>query len=156
MSQKIMVKNSDDVIIWERLKNVPRLSKPIAIFCLLINIILPGIGTIIAACMTEEETVSKTQVVVGVIQFVMTVLIVGYFWSWYWGYLFVAKAFEIGEFATSRMPGGTSMHFNNQKNLRGGGEFIQFGDEISEISHNNQNKSFRHKGEEVPIYDVVV
>lgn len=60
MEKKILVRNQDDDLIWEKLKNVPKLSKPIAIFCAVINIILPGTGTIVAACMTEEETISKT------------------------------------------------------------------------------------------------
>lgn len=65
MEKKILVRNQDDDLIWEKLKNVPKLSKPIAIFCAVINIILPGTGTVVAACMTDEETVSKTQLVVG-------------------------------------------------------------------------------------------
>jgi len=44
----------DDGIIWDTIRNVPKLSKPIAVLCFVINLILPGIGTLIAACMTQE------------------------------------------------------------------------------------------------------
>ena len=69
-----------------------------AIFACVINIIIPGSGTITAACMTDEEKVSKTQIYIGILQFLTSIVIVGYFWSWYWAYLLVAKAFELGEF----------------------------------------------------------
>ena len=120
-----MVRNSDDDIVWTKIKNVPKLTKPIAIFCAVINVILPGTGTITAACMTDEETVSKTQVVVGLMQFLLSILIVGYIWSWYWSYLFVAKSFEIGEYATGRTPGSAAVSNLNQRNARGGGEYDQ-------------------------------
>ena len=41
-------------------------------------------------------------------QFLLSVLIIGYFWSWYWAYLLFAKSFEIGEFATNRAQTGGS------------------------------------------------
>lgn len=127
MEKKVLVRNQDDDLIWEKLKNVPKLSKPIAIFCGVINIILPGTGTVVAACMTDEDTVSKTQLVVGLMQFLLSLLIIGYFWSWYWSYLLVAKAFEIGEFATGRTPvgSGNQVAVSNLKNARG--EYANFG-----------------------------
>ena len=86
-------------MVWEKIKNVPKLSKPLAVFCCVINVILPGSGTITASCMTDEPKVSKVQIVVGVLQFLTSIVLIGYFWSWYWGYLIVGKAFELGEFA---------------------------------------------------------
>ena len=41
-------------------------------------------------------------------QFLLSILIIGYFWSWYWAYLLFAKSFEIGEFATNRAPTGSA------------------------------------------------
>ena len=60
MEKKVLVRNQDDDLIWEKLKNVPKLNKPIAVFCAVVNIILPGFGTIVAACMTDEDVLSKT------------------------------------------------------------------------------------------------
>ena len=108
MESKILVRNQEDDLIWEKVKNVPKLTKPIAAVCSIFNVILPGTGTIIAACMTEETLISKTQVLVGFMQFLLSILIIGYFWSWYWAYLLFAKSFEIGEFATNRAQTGGS------------------------------------------------
>ena len=97
--------NQDDDLIWQKVKNVPKLSKPLAIFCAVINVILPGFGTITASCLTSEEKVSKTQIYIGLLQFLTGVLIVGWIWSMYWSYLLVCMSFEIGEFAAH--PGRT-------------------------------------------------
>ena len=67
MAKKVMVRNADDDEIWDRVRNVPKLSKPLAIFCGIINIILPGSGTITCACMTSDDKVSKTQIIIGVL-----------------------------------------------------------------------------------------
>ena len=108
MEQRVLVLNQEDDLIWEKLKNVPKLAKPFAILCCILNVILPGTGTITAACMSTEQLISKTQVVVGLMQFLLSILIVGYFWSWYWAYMIFGKAFEVGEFATNKPGGSTS------------------------------------------------
>lgn len=121
MQKKIMVRNQDDDIVWDKIKNVPKLSKPLAIFCGVINIILPGSGTITAACMTPDDKVSKTQLIIGVLQFLLSLVLIGYLWSWYWSYLIIGKSFEIGEFATNRTPvgaGGQAVSNLNGRNQR--------------------------------------
>ena len=60
MQAKVLGTNEEDDYVWQKVKNVPKLSKPLAIFCCFINIIIPGTGTITAACATDEEKVSKT------------------------------------------------------------------------------------------------
>ena len=67
MQKKVLVRNSSDDEIWEKVKNVPKLSKPLAIFCAVINIILPGSGTITAACMTPDDKLSKSQLIIGIL-----------------------------------------------------------------------------------------
>ena len=54
-------------VAWQKVKNVPKLSKPLAIFCAVINIILPGSGTITAACMTPDDKLSKSQLIIGIL-----------------------------------------------------------------------------------------
>ena len=66
-SDKIYGRNHDDDIVWDKVKDVPKLGKAAAVFLCIINIILPGFGTITAACMTKEAKVPKTQVVVGLL-----------------------------------------------------------------------------------------
>ena len=93
--------NEDDDIVWQKVKNVPKLKKWLACLCAFFDIFIPGIGTIIAACSTDEEKVSKTQLIIGILQFFTSIVLIGWFWSWYWAYLFVGKSFEFGEFANT-------------------------------------------------------
>ena len=49
---------------WEIISNVPQVTKPVAFVAAAFNIIIPGLGTIIAAC-AAENNVSKTQLAIG-------------------------------------------------------------------------------------------
>ena len=106
MQKKVMVRNPEDDATWQKIKDVPKLSKPLAVFCGVINIILPGSGTITAACMTPDDKLSKTQLIIGVLQFFLSLVLIGYVWSIYWSYLIIGKSFEFGEFATNKTPVG--------------------------------------------------
>ena len=47
--------------IFEMVTDVPKLSKVVAVFAVLLNLVLPGSGTLLAACSVEDnEKVSKT------------------------------------------------------------------------------------------------
>ena len=144
-----MVRNTDDDLVWDKVKDVPKLSKPIAIVCCLIDIIFPGFGTTIAACMTDEEQVSKVQLVVSLFQLLLAPFIIGYIWSWYWAYLFIAKAFEIGDYATGRTPGGIGA---STKKAR---EYNQFADQEGMAESDFVNNQ-RQGGGGVPVYDAYV
>ena len=60
-----MTVDDSDKQIFEMITNVPRVTVPIAVVCGVVNLILPGLGTIIAACM-HQENVSKAQIAVGI------------------------------------------------------------------------------------------
>ena len=45
------------------------------------------------AC-ASDETVPKTQLVIGLIQFLTAAFLIGWIWSIYWGYLIVMKAMD--------------------------------------------------------------
>ena len=64
MVNKVMVVDDVDRQVWELITNVPRLSKEWAALCALINVILPGMGTMLCAC-KGGETVSKAQLLIG-------------------------------------------------------------------------------------------
>lgn len=49
--------------------------------------------------MTPDDKLSKTQLFVGILQFLTAIALIGYIWSWYWSYLLIGKSFELGEFA---------------------------------------------------------
>ena len=50
MVNKVLVVDDLDKQIWELVTAVPRLSKQWAVGCALLNFIIPGTGTIVAAC----------------------------------------------------------------------------------------------------------
>ena len=54
-----MVVDDVDRQVFGLVTNVPLVSKPVAILCAVLNFLLPGVGTIVAAC-AAEDTVSKT------------------------------------------------------------------------------------------------
>ena len=77
------------------LTDVPLVNKILAVVFCLFNIILPGFGTMFAACATESTPeVSKTQLVLGLVQFLTAAFLIGWVASIYWGYLIVMKAFS--------------------------------------------------------------
>ena len=52
-----------------------------------VNILLPGVGTLVAGIKSERNTT----MVIGVLQFLLAFLIVGWIWSIYWGWLIYKK-----------------------------------------------------------------
>ena len=82
-----------DKQVFEMCTNVPHVSKPIAGVCVLLNLIFPGFGTLVAAC-AAQENVSKTQMSIALMQFLTTVFLVGFIWAQYWSYLLVMKSLE--------------------------------------------------------------
>jgi len=82
-----------DKQVWEMTTNVPRVSKPIAIVCAVLNFIVPGLGTLVAAC-SHQDNVSKTQMSIALVQFLTTFFLVGFIFAQYWSYLIVTKSME--------------------------------------------------------------
>ncbi len=62
----MLVVDDVDKQVWDLVTNVPSVSKPIAIGSAVVNVIIPGFGTMIAAC-ASSDTVSKVQLVVGLL-----------------------------------------------------------------------------------------
>ena len=60
MKNKVATISNDDRETWEIITNVPLVGKVCAVICAILNFILPGSGTMVAACYTEEDHVSKT------------------------------------------------------------------------------------------------
>ena len=61
---KLFVFDEIDKQVWNLATTVPLLSKPLAFFCATLNIFIPGLGTLVAACGSRGSTVSKTQLVI--------------------------------------------------------------------------------------------
>ena len=88
---KVMVVDDVDKQIWELVTNVPLVNKHVAIGCGVVNLIFPGIGTIIAAC-SAQDNVSKAQIMIGILQALLSLLFIGFLLAAYWSYLLITKA----------------------------------------------------------------
>ena len=60
-----------------------------ALICFIINICIPGVGTIINAI--TREPMSQKNLIAGIIQMFTACCLVGWIWSIYWGYLIYNK-----------------------------------------------------------------
>eukprot|EP01095_Lingulamoeba_sp_RSL-Kostka_P012858 TRINITY_DN5182_c0_g1_i1.p1 TRINITY_DN5182_c0_g1~~TRINITY_DN5182_c0_g1_i1.p1 ORF type:complete len:132 (+),score=2.09 TRINITY_DN5182_c0_g1_i1:45-440(+) len=74
-------------------KWIPKVKKPYHIVCFVLNIFIPGSGTIIAAIMDKMDWVN---IVFGIIQFLTFIIILGWIWSIIWGYAIYARCKGIG------------------------------------------------------------
>ena len=55
-----MVVDNTDRLVWDFCTQMPYVSKFVAIVSVLMNLLLPGFGTCIAACAAGDAVVSKT------------------------------------------------------------------------------------------------
>lgn len=83
--------NNNNQSWWEKTKNhLPTLSRGLAIFILVLNIIVPGLGT---ACLSCIGGSCKTEhLIIAVLQFVLAWIVIGWIWSILWGLLLLMKA----------------------------------------------------------------
>ncbi len=64
---------------------------PLHIVLLILNILLPGIGTIANGCM--GSSISGCQIVIGLLQMCLSpVLLIGWFWSIWWGVIIYQRS----------------------------------------------------------------
>lgn len=92
---KVMKTNEYDNQVWVYVSDVPKVSKLVSYLVCFVNVILPGWGTWIAAFAATSQShnaVSKTQLSIGLMQFLTTFALIGWIWSIYWGYLIIMKA----------------------------------------------------------------
>lgn len=66
---------------------IPKVKKPWNLYCFIINIFLPGIGTLIAAAKAKNEKCLKFNVIVGILQFMLAMILIGWIWSIIWGFI---------------------------------------------------------------------
>ena len=68
---------------------VPKVDKMIAIVLLVVNIFLPGIGTIVAAIMDGFDV---KNVIFGCLQFLLAALLIGWVWAIFWSILMIKRS----------------------------------------------------------------
>ena len=84
--------NDEDKYFFEICTNVPKVSKMVSIICLILNLILPGSGTLLAACVAQTETVSKGQLCLAFFQLITAFILIGFIFALIWSVLIVKKA----------------------------------------------------------------
>jgi hypothetical protein len=70
--------------------DIPVLSRGLAIFVLILNIILPPFGTVMLACVGTEFKTS--QLIVALLQLLTAGIIIGWIWAIWWGIITVEKS----------------------------------------------------------------
>ncbi len=76
---------------WEKYKNmIPTTSKVISIVILILNIIWPGLGTCIMACLARQFCFET--LVIALLQFLLAICVIGWIWSIIWGVLCLLKS----------------------------------------------------------------
>ena len=78
------------------ISTIPSVSGCCAIFILILNIFLPGVGTLVLACIGPSIWCGN-QILAGIFQILLAPLIIGWIWSIYWGILVLGKSGELRE-----------------------------------------------------------
>mmetsp|Transcript_68433 Transcript_68433/g.142704 ORF Transcript_68433/g.142704 Transcript_68433/m.142704 type:complete len:92 (+) Transcript_68433:60-335(+) len=76
--------------VWEEItqQKPAEVAKGMGILCLILNIFLPGIGSIVAGAMGNKVST----MIIGLLQIVTCWFILGWIWSVWWGILIFMKA----------------------------------------------------------------
>ena len=80
-----------DIRAWELVTDVPQLQNVWAYVCLVLNIVIPGTGTMLCSCLGDEN-MNKTQLILGFFQMLTAVYLIGWIFSIYWGILIVQRS----------------------------------------------------------------
>jgi len=75
---------------WERAKSlIPVVSPCLAFTLLIMNCLLAGSGTIVFCCINKEMW--KENLIIGILQFVLMFVFIGWLWSVIWGVFVVLR-----------------------------------------------------------------
>lgn len=97
--------------------NIPKIKRCYAIILFLINIILPGIGTILFIPFNEENNYKdcKEFLLTGLIQFLFCWTIVPWIWSILWGVFLLKKSFSHKKKKKYQTPDNTESNLQDKK-----------------------------------------
>ena len=84
----------EDLELWEIISDLPRLTGVWPFVVCILNIVLPGTGTMISSCVGYSISWSKTQLVVGLLQMLTAIYLIGWIWSIWWGVVLLKKGLE--------------------------------------------------------------
>lgn len=86
--------NDQDKELLMLLQDVPKLTGVWPYVCAVLNFVISGAGTMLSSCVETERKFNKTQLLVGFMQFLTSVYIIGWLWSLYWSFLFIKRALQ--------------------------------------------------------------
>ena len=72
--------------------DVPVVHNIMSYIVLALNVVIPGTGTILAACLSDSHAANKSQITIGFLQLLTAIYIFGWVWSIYWGILIIQKS----------------------------------------------------------------
>lgn len=76
---------------WNRIRDsLPSLNPALAVLLLVVNIFLPGVGTMILGCINGD--CNWQHLIVGLLQLITAGIIIGWIWSIWWGILLVQRS----------------------------------------------------------------
>ena len=81
-----------DKEIWLIAANVPRLEGPWPYVVAVLSVVLPGSGTMLAACVGYTRYFNKCQLFLGLLQMLTALYIIGWLWSIWWGLKILHKS----------------------------------------------------------------
>ena len=76
----------EDKELWDIVYDLPRLPGVWPYVVFILSIVLPGSGTILAACIGTPSNWSKTQLFIGSLQMMTAFYLIGWIWSIWWGW----------------------------------------------------------------------
>ena len=72
--------------------SVVKVDQTMGLILFIVNILFPGIGTCVSACVGKEF--NSMALIFGILQIVLCIIFIGWCWSIYHGYLIYKKANE--------------------------------------------------------------
>ncbi|CAI2380086.1 unnamed protein product [Moneuplotes crassus] len=81
-----------DRSVWDGITEVPYLPTPWNFILCILNCVIPGLGTLISSIWADP--CSKTQAVIGLLQFCLAYVFIGWIWSIAWAFLLIKKSFS--------------------------------------------------------------
>eukprot|EP00347_Sterkiella_histriomuscorum_P005773 403355324 len=92
MRERVIDVDEKDRQVWALITDVPKVKTPWQYVCFILNVIVPGLGTMIVSGFSEKW--SKTLFMVGVFQLFLAYILIGWIFSIYWGVLILRKSWE--------------------------------------------------------------
>jgi uncharacterized membrane protein (DUF485 family) len=77
------------MVLEKQIADINHVKAPMGIILLILNIIIPGVGTFINGLMGDK--IHLTTVIIGILQILTTFILIGWIWSIWWGILIFQK-----------------------------------------------------------------